>query len=506
MDLNTSFCVHHNDKTLNLYCSFCELPVCVLCKTSTHARHVADVKGTEALKKAVAIRRKFLYKLLQRKENTVVPKLKSLILTLTDDLAKLHAGMDESKRKFQTYMKRYKGVLVISEKDWLRDLHLRAEAYYQLFDDKMEFLRAELSIKVESLLNSRNAIETLNDPDLLMSVRSLRANLENVYEESWLPERITAHLKLDTAPMVSPRKMPHESRDQYCRLEFKHEFYKPVYFSRIFDTKIPVPNALLEDKSNKISVCSSDQLFVTFNEYILTYPLDNRRKGKCANNVRCLECVTVRDNILDISCDDQENVFFLTQNGVRCLTWKKKIRKCFRLRENPSCLCVSSSTSSTDLLVGFCDSGKIVKYTNRGICLAVFTNPDPKMQYKPKHLAANLKGEIFFSDETGSITVLDANGIWKGSVSKEIKTSGSFSLLQPYGIACSTQRHLYVIDIKLETNLHVFTEDGDYLQTAVFQHIQGARAVHVDKTGDVWVGFFDGRIRIYRPHLVADDI
>ena len=504
MDLTVSSCEYHVDRLLNHYCSFCELPVCILCKTSTHVRHVADVKGTDALKTAVNIRRKFLNKLLQRKENTVIPKLKSLILTLSDDLAKLHAMVDECKRKFQIYSKKYRNVLDLSEKDWLRDLDSRAGTYFQLFDDKMDFLRKELSVKVESLQESRTAIETLNDSDLVIVVRSLRAKLECVYEESWLPERITVHLMLETAPMISPRKMTQESRDQYCRLEFKHEIDKPVIFSRIFETKIPVPNALLEDSSNTISICAGEQLFVSFNEYILTYPLDNRRKDKCVHNVRCLECVTVRENILDISCDDQGNVFLLTQTGVRCLTWKKKVRKCFRLREIPNCLCVSSSATSTDILVGFSDSGKIVKYTNRGICLAVFSNPDPKMEYKPKHLAVNLKGEIFFSDETASITVLDANGIWKRTISKEITTSGTCSFLQPYGIACSTQRHLYVIDAKSTINLHIFTEDGTFLQTAVFQHIQGARAIHVDKTGDVWVGFSDGRIRIYRPRTVRD--
>ena len=505
MDPNISFCQHHSDRVLNLYCSFCELPVCILCKTSTHARHVADVKGTEALKKAASFRRKFLYKLLKRKENTMVPKLKSLILTLSENLAKLHASIDDSKRKFQSYMDRYRNVLDLSEKDWLKDLHLRAENFYQLYDDKMDFLRSELSIKEDNLQRHRHAIETLNDPDVLLSFRTLRANLESIHEEPWLPERITVHLKIDTAPIVSPRQMPQESRDEYCRLEFKHAIDKPVYFSRLFDTKIPVRKALLEDSSNKISICSSGQLFVALNEYILTYPFDNRRKEKRANNVRCLECVTVRDNILDISCDDQGNIFFLTQTAVRCLTWKKKIRKCFRLREAPSCLCVSNSETTTDVLVGFCDSGKIVKYTTRGAALAVFTHPDPKIDYKPKHLTINLKGEIFFSDETSAITVLDVNGIWKRSISKEIKTSGSFSLLQPYGITCSSQRHLYVIDVKSVTNLHIFTEGGDYLQTAVFQHIQGVRAVHVDKTGDVWVGFSDGRIRIYRPCPVTEE-
>lgn len=505
MESTVSVCSIHNERILNLYCSFCEKPVCILCKSnSTHARHVADVKGPDALKKAVGVRRKFLFKLLERKENSVIPKLKLLILTLSEDLAKLHADVDDGKRKFHQYAENHRGVLDLSEKDWLKELRLRAGTFYQLFDEKMAFLRSTLSAKEERLRRLRNAIETLNDADIVLSFRSLRSNLESIHEENWLPTRIYVTLKFDMAPIVSPRiTTPQETRDQYCRLEFRHEIDKPVYFSRIFDTKIPVPRKLLEDDANKISICSHDELFVSFSMYILTYPLDNRRKENYSANVRCLQCVTVKDNILDISCDEQGNLFFLNRNAVRCLTVKKKIRKCFRLEENPSCLCTSKST--LEIFIGFHDSGKIVKYTYRGDVIAIFTYPDTKFEYRPKHIDINLNGEIFFSDESSAVTVLDTNGIWKGSISKEVKTSGSCSLIRPYGIACSPQRHVYVVDANSVTNLHIFNEGGEYLQTAIFKHIQGAHVVHIDKTGDLWLGFCDGRLRIYRPFVVTGD-
>ena len=504
MEGEFSFCNIHSERVLNLYCSFCEKPACIICKSTTHARHVTEVKGPEALKKAVTVRRKFLHRLLERKENTVIPKMKSLILSLSEDLAKLHSSVDDKKRKFKGYINSHRDILNLSEKDWLRDLRSRASKYYQLFDDKMSFLRSELSVKEAQLRNLRKNIETLNDPDVLFSFRLLRSNLESIQEVNWLPERISVNLELESVPLLSPRLPSLESRDKNCHLDFTHAIAKPVHFSRIFDTKIPVPKKVLEDSRNKMSICSNTEVFVSFNEYILTYPIDNRRSSNCSNNVRCLQCVTVRDIILDISCDDQGNLFFITRNSVKCLTSRKKIRSCFRLEEVPSALCVSKVTA--EIIIGFYYAGKIVKYTDKGDIIAELSHPDPKLVYRPRHIDMNLKGETFFSDDSSTVTILDKNGIWKGSVSKEVKTSVSCAPLRPYGIVCSSQRHLYVIDANTISNLHIFTEDGKYLQTVVHKHIQEAYVVHIDKTGDVWVGFSDGRIRIYRPSVVSNGV
>ena len=474
-----------------------------MCKATTHGRHVADIKGSDALKKAVTSRRKHLYKLLERKENTVIPTLKNLILNLSEDLAKLHADVDDAKRTFQKYLENHRDKLALSEKDWFRDVRFRTAKYFQLFDEKMDFLRTDLAAKEASLRRCRQDIERLNDSDVLLAFWPLRTNLESVHEPNWLPERISVSFKFELIPQYGSKLSSKELHDNNCHLDFIHEIAKPVFFSRVFDTKVPVPNKILEDSRNKISICSYDELFIAIDEYIFTYPLDNRRSSNPKNNVRCLQCVTVRDIILDIDCDGHGNLYFLTENYVKCVTSKKTIKSSFRLEYSASAICVPKSTTG-EIIVGY--SGKIVKYTNRGNVIAEFTHPDPKLDFSPKHMTINSKGEIYFSDESSSVTVLDKNGIWKGSFSKEVKTSASCAPLRPYGIACSSQRHLYVIDLNSVSNLHVFTEDGRYLQTAVFKHIQNAHVVHVDKTGDVWVGFMDGRVRIYRPCLVRSDV
>ena len=501
MENKYSSCPEHGERQLNLYCSHCAKPVCVMCKATTHARHIADVKGSDALRKAVTARRKFLYKLLERKENTVVPVLRNLILSLSEDLAKLHADIDDGRRDYRRYLKKHGDKLALSDDDWNKDLRIRASKYYQLFDDKMDYLRIELSSKEASLRLLRRDVELLNDSDVLLRFGSLRTNLESIHEPNWLSERITVNLKLEMIPLYGANLSTADSQDKNCRMDFIHQLDKPVSFFRVFDTKIPVPKKILDDQRNRISISSYNEIFIAFNEYIFTYPLDNRRSSNPSNNIRCHQCITVRDIILDISCDALGNLFFLTETSVKYVTAKRTIKTCFRLQYSANTLCVTMG----EIIIGSSDHGTIAKYTTRGDLIWESTHPDPKFDYTPRHIAANLKGDIFFSDERSTVTVLDNNGIWKGSLNTEIKTSASCAPLRPFGIACSTQRHLYVIDINSATNLHVFTEEGRYLQTAVFKHIRNAHTVHVDKTGDVWVGFMDGRVRIYRPQLVTNN-
>jgi ligand-binding sensor domain-containing protein len=213
--------------------------------------------------------------------------------------------------------------------------------------------------------------------------------------------------------------------------------------------------------------------------------------------------MTVRDNIIDISNDQYGLLFYLTQKSVNSVTMHGKFLKCFSVTETPNAICVTKDGNS-DIYVAFHDAGKIMKYDRHGSILMELIHPDPKMVYRARHLTLNNIGDIFFSDDISNVTILDSNGIWKGAINRDATTSSKCGPFRPTGIACSNQRHVFILDGNVTPNVHIFSEEGKYLQTAVFKNLKDAYVLNIDRSGDLWVAFKDGRLRVYRPNLMKD--
>ena len=500
-------CPSHEKKFLRLYCAFCERPVCEKCKVSTHARHVTEIKGQEALIAASKSRRKFLIKLVENKERVVVTSHKTLILQLSESKANLQSKINSVVKRYKYYASIHRDKLSVSEDKWIDDVTFRGEKYFKLIDEKIDFLKLELSNVVTTLEIVQRQIETANNTEVLIVFGTLRAALMSLYEPKWPRENISVSMKLENVPQFGSFMFQKENEiyEKNCVVEFSQEITEPTVFVRVFDAKLPIPKRVLQDDMAKISLCSADELFVSFGEYIVVYPLDNRRYAKVKQNVGFTSIMTVRQNIIDISCDRKGNLYYAAIGAIKLVTSaKKRVRKCFTVVDVPSAIVVGDYTDGRrEIYTAFHDAGKIVRYSTDGDVLMELTHHDPKMVYRPRHIDMNFEGDIFFSDDISNITILDNNGIWKGAITRDVKTTDTCGPLRPEGIACSPQRHLFVLDSNHVPNLHIFSEEGKYLQTAAFKNLNEAYSVNVDRSGDVWIAFKDGRIRIYRPRLIS---
>ncbi|KAH3710117.1 hypothetical protein DPMN_069584 [Dreissena polymorpha] len=495
-------CRLHRMKILNMYCVFCEKPLCEQCKTTAHARHLTEIKGQEALMRAAKNRRTKLKFMLKTKEGNVIPCIKQLIMKITESKAKLQSQVDDAVRRYNNYAERHWDKLLQTEEDWSLVVISKAADYFKVMDEKLLFLKEQLFQVETCLAFVKSKLDDVSHAELLLEFGTLRAYMELIIEPKWPREEILLSMSLRAVPDFGSIMFETElNSNKNCSIEFVHELTEHVVYARVYDTQMPIPKRTFEDETAKISLTSATKMYVSFREYIVTYPLDNRRYTKPSTNIRFSEIMSVRENILDISCDQNSNLFFITRNAIKAITHDKKILKCFGTNDVPSALCVTRD-GAQEMLVAFHDAGKILKFTVTGQLLASFIHPDPKMVYRPRHMKTNYIGDIFFSDDISNVTILDANGIWKGAINRDVKTTVSSGPLRPTGIACSFQRHLFIVDANAVTNLHIFSEDGKYLQTAVFKNLQEAYVVDIDATGDVWIAFKDGRLRIYRPDFI----
>ncbi|XP_052761669.1 uncharacterized protein LOC128204299 [Mya arenaria] len=498
-------CKQHSLKILNQYCAFCEKPVCDKCKLITHARHLAEIKGYDALVRAARSRRARLRRLLKFKETEVTPSLKGLILQISESRSKLESEVDDATRKYRAYVERHRDKLYQMEEEWVDDVNRKASEYYKLMDEKVTFLKEQLFKSESSFAFVRNKLDTVNHAELLLIIGVLRSYLEFMHDTRWPKEEIQLMMSLKSVPdFGSIMFQTDASQNENCKVDFIREIKEHVVYARVYDTKLPIPKKVLEDETAKISLASASEMYVSFREYIVTYTLDSRRHGRASRNIRFTSIMSVSENILDISCDKSGHIFYITNKAVKSITDDSKILQCFTVPDVPSAVCVDDNGQRNLLYVAFHNAGRILKFTISGELLATLSHPDPRMMYRPRHLTTNMIGELFFSDDISNITILDDNGIWKRSIKRDVKTTITSGPLRPNGIACSPQRHVFVVDANAVSNLHIFGEDGKYQQTAVFKNLHDAYVVSIDVTGDVWIAFKDGRLRIYRPEFITD--
>ncbi|XP_053381742.1 uncharacterized protein LOC128549247 [Mercenaria mercenaria] len=497
-------CPSHSTRVMNLYCAFCEKPICDKCKTTAHARHSTEVKGNRALVRAANYKRKFIQKMVDSRKISVIPRIKSLIVELSESKTKLHGRVENVIKRYQNYASKHRDKLIAPEEEWVSEIVFKLNKYVKNMDEKIMFLKEQLFDVQASLQLIQSELDSMSHAELLLISNTLRSNLEFIHEPKWPCEEIMVTLKLQTVPdFGSVMFQTDKYSDKNCSVTFDHVMAEPVIYSRVFDTRLPIPKKALADENAKISLASASEMYVSFGEYIVAYTLDSRRYKKASSNIHFTYIMTVRDNIIDISCEQNGHLFYLTHNAVNSITDQRKIRKCFSLTETPSAICVTTDGHKS-VFIAFHDAGKIFKYDMKGEILMELSHPDPKMVYRPRHMALNYIGDLFFSDDISNITILDENGIWKGAITRDAKTTSSCGPLRPTGIACSLQRHVFIIDNNATTNVHIFSEDGKYLQTAVFKNLKDAYVLNIDRSGDVWIAFKDGRIRIYRPNFIGD--
>lgn len=490
-------CPKHDTYVLQLYCAFCDKPICEKCKDTVHTPHLSQIKGYDELVMAANRKRNFIQKLHYERTENILPIIKGKIVENTENISKLINDVKEAIRKYKTYAKSHRDKLIVSEEEWIEEITYQSLKYKKLMEEKILYLKKMLFDYHSTLSATLHELESSSQPEVLFSFAVWRSKLEFLLPPIWPVMKIMVNQKLAIIPDFGPIYFQKErTMDKNCSVEFVYKIEKPLVYSRIYDTKLPLQKALFRDENAKISIASADDTYISFGEYIVVYTHDNRRTTKPRYNIKCKRIVSVRENVIDVSCGKQRNLFYLVKSSVNKLDAQFKSSKCFQLDDLPSALCVSK-IEPIDIFVGFHDAGIICNYDVKGELKMRLVHPDVKMVYRPRHMTLNTVNDIVFSDDTSNVTILDANGIWKGMIGPEAGTGSG--PLRPSGIACAPQRHVYVIDNNVFTQLQIFDENGRYLQTAVFKNLKDAYVLDIDRTCDVWIAFKDGNVRLYRP-------
>ncbi|KAL4218012.1 hypothetical protein ACF0H5_022750 [Mactra antiquata] len=502
-DNESIHCPTHSDIPLQLYCAFCKTPICERCKTTKHCAHLPEIKDYQELQKAAKHRRDLISKLIYDKQKNVIPMIKGKIVEISESRSKLVNRVYDVIRQYKDYTKRHWDKLKLSEFEWIDGIMYKSLKHQQLMEEKTIYLKEMLVHIRSTLLDIQEKVDESSTPEVFFSFGAWRSKLEFVLPPKWPRMEIIVDLQLEPVPSFGSKYFQDvRTRDKHCHVDFVNKIAEPLIYSKLFEMKLPIPKAAFMDVNAKMSISAADETFIAYGQYIIVYSQDNRGTTKSRDNIRYKRVVTVKFNIIDLTCCQDGNVFFLTKMSVHVLDPKNKISECFLLYSLPSAISATNENPST-LFVGFHDAGMIHKYSVNGELIMKLFHPDFRHLYMPRNMATNVRNEVVFSDGVSNITIIGVDGKLKAMFGNDVKTGNGH--LRPSGVACASERHVFVIDNNPSTQLQIFDEHGTYLQTAVFRHLDNACALTIDRTGDIWIVCDDGRIKVYRPEFLTRD-
>lgn len=234
------------------------------------------------------------------------------------------------------------------------------------------------------------------------------------------------------------------------------------------------------------SICpvSSSTCWIGYQHYIQLCSKDGKRCRK----------IDLGEDVHDLSLDKQGNLLIACSSGIKMLNAHSDLITLFRCDKVPRGVAYRG-----DGQVITCEANDIVVYNLHGERICVL-NEDNKYDMKlPYKIAVNVNGDLCVSDyqsSSGEVSIFDQHG----RIKARILTEG----MAPRGLACNHQGFIYVSDFRAD-RVNIYSTHGHFLQTALNSNqdgLSGPLSVAIDSGGDLWVGDWKRRVRVYSQRVV----
>ncbi|XP_052792442.1 uncharacterized protein LOC128226548 [Mya arenaria] len=217
----------------------------------------------------------------------------------------------------------------------------------------------------------------------------------------------------------------------------------------------------------------------------------------CSKTGERSQPIDMTDDVHDLSNDDKGNVLVACHTSIKLMTPNIQVQTLFSC-EQP----VQSVTCTQDGHIVACVGTSVAMFDKQGNSIMELSDSslgEIKMPYKVR---INANGDICISDfqsNSGEVSIFDGSG---RAVAK-IRTDG----MAPRGLVYNRQGLIYVADFRAD-RINVYSRHGHFLQTLIntgSNGLSGPLSVALDESGDLWIGDWKRRLRVYS-HTVEPSV
>ena len=205
--------------------------------------------------------------------------------------------------------------------------------------------------------------------------------------------------------------------------------------------------------------------------------------------------INVGEDVHDITSDRRGNLLIACHSSVKCLDTSHELKTLFKCPKTPQGIATFENGHIATSM-----GNDVVVYNSQGQLIRMLGDSgDLKMPYK---VAVNTNGDVCVSDyqsSSGEVVLFDS----AGRVKAKLRTDG----MAPRGLACNIQGIIYVADFRSD-RINLYSTQGHFLHTLLNANtdgLSGPLSVAVDDGGDLWIGDWKRKVRVYSQSVSRDD-
>lgn len=409
-----------------------------------------------------------------RLENYVVRELEAKIDMLYKEKEQVEIDVINESKKIQDHLTKLKSVLDQKADMMIKQMHESKTRHTLEFERQALYLKEKLNSVKATIAESRKLVETGLDENDSRTER-IKNSMKTILQISDQLTEEKVHIRYSVKPINE-----NSIETVIGRVGTRVFFKDPLQFDLVSVTQF-------DAGVNSICPIDSTKAWIGY-QNCLQLAFKDGDKG---------EKVQLDEDIQDLALDHSGNVIIACQSSVKSMNEDGEVKTLFKCPSVPHGI----GCRSDDLLVLSLDEGKHIRICNKNGEIISELNDgnqaDLKMPYK---IAVNVNGDICVSDyqsSYGDVVIFDSAGLPKA----RLRTDG----MAPRGLACNGQGHIFVGDFRSD-RVNVYSIHGHYIQTAVDadeRGLSGPLSVAIDAAGDLWVGDWKRKVRIYNTRVAV---
>lgn len=427
-------------------------------------------RQTETFRKPEESLEDMFYKL----ENYVVKELEDKIDMLHKEREEVERDVVNESKRIKDHLNKLKSVLDQKAEAMIKQMYESKTRHCLEFERQTLYLKEKLKSVKATIAESRKIIESgmkeTNErtENIRNSMKTLIQVTEQLTEES-------VHIRYSVKPL-NDTNMEKVIGKVGTRVFFKDPLQFDLVSAIQFDAGV---NSICPIDSTKAWVAYQNCIQLTFKD---------GDKG---------EKIQINEDIQDLAIDEAGNVIIACQSSVKSMDEEGELRTLFKCPSVPHGI----GCRSDGLLVISLDEGRHIRLcSKKGEVISELNDGNKSDIKKPYKIAINVNGDICVSDyqsSYGDVVIFDSAGLPKA----RLRTDG----MAPRGLACNEQGHIFVGDFRSD-RVNVYSLHGHFIQTAVAADefgLSGPLSIAVDQVGDLWVGDWKRKVRIYKTRVAV---
>ncbi|KAK3103395.1 hypothetical protein FSP39_018919 [Pinctada imbricata] len=469
-------CEDHNKKELHAYCKTCDKKVCSTCIKEEHSSHDWET----------------ITDILREKKHSLPKECKEIRAEKLPGLKKELDRFEQKQLDEDTRFEQNKSILNGSRQRYIDGINKlfddkinvcqqKSEAAKQIYKDKHEGLKQKVEYLDMVTTALDKDISTLPDHDILDMEKEMRDGLEKALSYSADKYTCTTVFVPGQMDVKALENMIGEIQSMSVQEINEIDRYSDVIAS--------------------VKPLSETNAWVCFNDDDHPKLLDRSGDELKVMKTPCYDLITSRGGDIVLSEMEKGSISVLTQDEKTIATFDAK----------PLYPTFISKTENDDILVTLEDDGDdynlvptsrriVQRMTLTGKVLHTYEfREDGKTRLftRPTSTAENKNKDVcvinWLSDESGELVVLHKDGRVKFTYRGDGLESEKFN---PYDVECDVKCRILLTEWYSRA-IHVLSSEGMYL-CKLCQYEQVAPVVVSIYGDNLWCGFDDGRVKVYK--------